>query len=237
MICAGTLLVITIFCFAAYAKKSKAARAQTPVPQARTAPQVSKAPAAPVKAAPVQPQPTAKVPAAPVKAVPAKAKLVPIPPPEAEVMEYNIIEPGSAVIVSGTPGNYSALKKSLSPLKISLLEQANLGSYNAQIKDIIKAKPVLVIIEISQKFAEDDISLATFENAVRFYLNSLRDKGITFAFCFSAGNDQYPKIEKFNNAVLQYCNMHSVPVLKNSENHSEIRNFIQLHKAGNTPGS
>ncbi len=200
LIAVAALLLIIILSFAAYARKSQASPATTNAPQPT-------------------PQAAPEVISAPA----AQATDTP------EIAENKIITPGSAVIVSGDPAAYSDMHNTLQPLKLSLIEQDGLGQYAAQIDEIIKAKPIFVIVEISQKFAADDISIATFENVIRFYLSKLRDNLIPFAFCFSTENPEYPKIQKFNAAIAQYCQLYSVPVLEKCQDHSALQKLIEQY--------
>ena len=154
LIAVAALLLIIILSFAAYARKSQASPATTN-----------------------EPQPTPQAAPEVISAPAAQATDTP------EIAENKIITPGSAVIVSGDPAAYSDMHNTLQPLKLSLIEQDGLGQYAAQIDEIIKAKPLFVIVEISQKFAADDISIATFENVIRFYL-SIRNIISVVGLCF-----------------------------------------------------
>ena len=135
---------------------------------------------------------------------------------------------GCTVVLSGTPEFFQSLKKELSAeINIALLEAAGLGSYKTQLQQIIKAKPALVIIEISQKFAENSISIATFENLIWFYSSALRENAIPLAFVLSAESEDDQSVVKFNQAVIKLCQLHSIPIISNINDRTGMAEFIR----------
>lgn len=129
--------------------------------------------------------------------------------------------PEAIVILGHLENKYSAGDKSI------FLEAETFSRYRQQLREVIQAKPKCVILIPSARYADLNVSIANFENLIREEADMLRDNTIPFMFVLSQTNTESPKIEKFNSALKEFCNLKSIPLLSSEKDIlKETRAFL-----------
>ena len=139
------------------------------------------------------------------------------------------LQPG-AVIWLGEYSDFIEKLRKAAPGKSKVLfqEPAGLGSYRKQLAAIADAAPEAVLLNISGKYAKNNISLASFENMIREAAAFFRDRNIPAAFVLSASDSTNEEIQKFNKAVTELCNLRSINCFKANTPPGEIFETMQI---------
>ena len=88
-----------------------------------------------------------------------------------------------------------------------------MGEYKNKLKEIIQASPAFLILDLSSRYAEDQISKSGFENIIRYHADVLRDNEIPFCFILSTNGDSNTCIRFFNETTAELCKLRSIPVI------------------------
>lgn len=139
-------------------------------------------------------------------------------------LESNDLIPGSIVIL-GHLESKNMIKKNLTDSNIVFREAEILSRYRQQLLDIIKSKPRYVVLIPAIRYAELNVSLASFENLIREEATMLRDNSISFMFVLTQSDVESPKVNQFNLALQEFCNLKSLPLLSSEKN---VMNEIKL---------
>lgn len=134
----------------------------------------------------------------------------------------------NAIVILGNPGkDAQSLKTSIAEsgkFPVVFREAETFARYRGQLSEIVNSKPKCVILMPSAKYAELNMSWASFETLIHEEAEILRDNLISFIFVLSSENPNVPKTVQFNKAIRDLCNRRSFPVITGNE---EIWPFIK----------
>ena len=148
-----------------------------------------------------------------------------IPAPESSSatteIESDPLSRNQIVLLAGDSEYTLSLKKMLSQAfgneKTAFRLAESMGGYKDELKAVIRSSPSVVIIGFTDKYAEDRISKATFENIIRYHADLLRDNAIPFLFILSPEDEDNRQQRFFNEAVEELCKLKSIPLLKHDK--------------------
>ena len=133
-------------------------------------------------------------------------------PPEAAVEETaDPLQPGAIIWLGERAGLLEHLRKaSGNKHKVLFQPAAGLGGIRKQITFIARSKPAAVLLNISGKFARMQVSAASFENMIRECAAFFHDQNIPVAFIVTGSELPDDKIQRFDQAVQEYCKLRSI---------------------------
>ena len=122
------------------------------------------------------------------------------------------------VLLTGISESALALKgtlyRSFGKEKTAFRPAERLSGYKDELESIIRSSPAVVIIGFTEKYAEDGVSKANFENIIRYHADRLRDNTIPCLFVLFPGDGDNRQLRFFYEAVEELCRLKSIPLLK-----------------------
>ncbi len=162
-------------------------------------------------------------PVPPPKPAPKTTVSVPAAPEPDPLVENAVILLGVKSAASESLKNSLAGRTGKSP--VITLEAEVFSQYRNQLKEIIKSKPVFMILDLSSRYAELDLSKSNFELLIRDEANLLKDSHVPFAFMTGNSTSESSKTETFNAAIRELCKLRSYHLI--DSNSKDFDN--QLH--------
>lgn len=124
--------------------------------------------------------------------------------------------------------------------KVSFQEDNGMMFYTQQMKAIVEKAPIVVILNVSRRYAkEDTTSKSLFEKIIQYDMKFLNDSSIPFFFIISdklqpedveyeAKHPGYEaKLQEFNQAIVDMCRSQSISVLNETTPHAEVAEKIR----------
>lgn len=123
--------------------------------------------------------------------------------------------PNGARIILFSPANdfSEQLKREFSGLgcRPEVMEPEGFSGLKRQFAEVCSGKPDAVILNINAFFAADGISLAGFENLIRYCYETARQNTVRLVFILAAAGDKDAQV--FNRAVIELGNLKSIPYI------------------------
>jgi len=147
-------------------------------------------------------------------------------------IESDPLSRNQIVLLAGDSEYTRSLKKMLSQTfgteKTAFRLAESMGGYKDELKAVIRSSPSVVVIGFTDKYAEDRISKATYENIIRYHADLLRDNAIPFLFILSQEDEDNRQQHFFNEAVEELCKLKSIPLLKHDKQfESNLKKLIK----------
>ena len=122
------------------------------------------------------------------------------------------------VLLAGTSDSSLALRdllyRSFGKEKVAFRLAGSMGESRDELNSIIRSSPAAVIIGFADKYAEDRVSKAGFENIIRYHADRLRDSAVPLMCVLFSGDADGRQLRFFNDAVEEVCKLKSIPLLK-----------------------
>ena len=136
------------------------------------------------------------------------------------------------VLLAGNSGFARGIKaglvQSFGNDKVSFQAAENMGGSQALLKSIIKSSPSVVVIAFGDKYVDDHISVASFENLIQHHADQLRDSGIKFMFVLAPESENDRQTKAFNQTIRDLCKLRSIPLVQNgSQQNADLTKTIR----------
>ncbi|MBR4666968.1 MAG: serine/threonine protein kinase [Lentisphaeria bacterium] len=155
-----------------------------------------------------------------------------LPAEKAPAISSDPLTANQIVLLAGTSdfarGIKAGLVQSFGREKVAFQMAENMGDSRELLKAIIKSSPAAVVIAFADKYLDDHISAASFENLIHHHADLLRDNGIRFVFVLVPETENSHQAKAFNLAIRDLCKSRSFPlVLNGSRQNADLTRTIR----------
>ena len=154
------------------------------------------------------------------------------PAEKAPAISSDPLTANQIVLLAGTSdfarGIKAGLVQSFGREKVAFQMAENIGGSRELLKSIIKSSPAAVVIAFADKYLDDHISAASFENLIHHHADLLRDNGVRLVFVLVPETDNSRQAKAFNLAIRDLCKSRSIPlVLNGSQQNADLTRTIR----------
>ena len=132
-------------------------------------------------------------------------------------MTSDLLSKNQIILLGSSSGYLRTIKnfliRTFGKQHVAFQSAAGMGEYKNKLREIIQTSPAFLILDLSARYADDQISKSGFENIIRYHADILRDNEIPFCFILSANSGNNTRIRFFNETTAELCKLRSIPVI------------------------